>query len=177
MKAKINSKQFFLYFITIVLIVLFYFLFSRILGSREGAESGSASSAFQGTTQTYQDQLLGNLDDKIKLISNMLDGLDKILPKSETDINPGLITTISYEDAVKPRALNPIKINVGNYTTPDPDDPKKEINNATWTIDMQIPLGPKGDKGDKGPIGVPGDRGVQGPPGDNGLRGNWWNSM
>jgi hypothetical protein len=176
MKAKINSKKFFLYFITIVLIVLFYFLFSRILGSKEGATSGSASSAIQGSTQTYQDQLLGNLDTKIKQISDMLDSLDKVLPKSAEDINAGVITTISYEDAVKPNALTPIKINVGSYSKPDPNDSKNKINNATWTIDMQIPLGPKGTKGDKGPIGVPGEAGVQGPPGDDGLRGNWWNS-
>jgi hypothetical protein len=171
MKAKINSKQFFLYFITIVLIVLFYYLFAKIIGLKEGAASGSASDSVQSSTQTYQDQLLSNLDAKIKQINGMLDSLDRTLPKYVKDINPGTITTKSYEESIKPNALNPIKINVGNYV-----DPTDQSTCATWTIDMQIPLGPKGKQGEKGPIGPQGDPGVPGPPGDDGLRGNWWNS-
>jgi hypothetical protein len=69
--------------------------------------------------------------------------------------------------------LNTIKINVENQ--PDPKDETK--TRATWTIDMQIPVGPKGNKGDKGPIGPQGIPGDPGPPGDDGLRGPWWNSM
>ena len=169
MKAKINPRHFFLYFIIIILIVLFYYFFTKIIGTREGQTS--ASDSLQKSKQTYQDQLLGNLDAKINQINNMLDDLDKTLPKYIKDINPGKITTISYEDSIKPNAANTIKINVDNY-----DDQVGNTVNATWTIDMQIPLGPKGRKGDKGPIGPTGKPGAQGPPGDNGLRGNWWNS-
>ena len=208
MKSKINPKQLFLYFITICLIVLFYILFTKILGVKEGqtALSGSqggaavpqggasvpqggasvpqggaavpqggsqsASNAAQSATQNYQSQLLTNLDAKIKQITDLLDNLDKTLPKYVKDIIPGNITTISYEDAIKQNALNPITINVGSYV--DPTD--KTRLNAKWSIDMQIPLGPKGDKGDKGPIGVNGDTGSKGPPGETGLRGKWWNS-
>lgn len=176
MKYKINYKNFFLYFITIILIVLFYFLFTKIIGMKEGAVAGSASSTIQGTKQTYQDQVLGNLDAKIKKISDMLDSLDTILPQRVDDINPGTIETISYEDAIKPNALNPINIKLGTYLAKDPNNATKQKTYATWTIDMKIPLGPKGDKGDKGPIGPQGIPGIQGPQGDDGLRGNWWNS-
>jgi hypothetical protein len=187
MKSKINPKQLFLYFITICLIVLFYILFTKILGVKEGqtdlsdsqggsavppAGPQSASNAAQSATQNYQSQLLTNLDAKIKQITDLLDNLDKTLPKYVKDIIPGNITTISYEDAIKQNALNPITINVGSYV--DPTD--KTRLNAKWSIDMQIPLGPKGDKGDKGPIGVNGDTGSKGPPGETGLRGKWWNS-
>jgi len=174
MKAKINSRQFFLYFITIVLVVLFYFFFTRIIGIKEGQASGSVSSTIQSTNQSYQDQLLGNLDKKIDQINGLLFNLDKLLPKRVQDINPGVITTITYEDAIKPNALNPIKINVSSYY-PDPQD--LTMINAMWTFDMQIPLGPKGRKGDKGPLGAQGEPGSKGPKGDNGLRGNWWNSV
>lgn len=177
MKYKINYKKFFLYFITIILIVLFCFLFTKIIGIREGAAPISASSTIQGTKQTYQDQILSNLDAKIQKISAMLDSLDTILPQKVDDINAGTIETISYEDAIKPNALNPINIKLGTYLSKDPKDATKQTTNATWTIDMKIPLGPKGDKGDKGPIGPQGKPGVQGPQGDDGLRGNWWNSL
>lgn len=173
MKAKINPRQFFLYFITIVLIVLFYFLFTKMIGLKEGQASGSASGSVQSSTQTYQNQLLGNLDSKIQQINDMLNNLDERLPKKVKDIKPGVITTKSYEEAIKPNALNAIKINVGNYA--DPSDSTGKTKNATWTIDMQIPLGPKGNKGDKGPIGVPGVGGARGPPGDDGVRGPWPN--
>ena len=184
MKAKINTRQIFLYFITIILIVLFYFLFTKMIGLKEGQTNGSPTSStgssvesstqnYQSSRQNYQDQLLENLDKKIEQINNMLNGLDKILPKKYTDINPGIITTVSYEDAIKPNALNTIKINVDSYESEE----NAEIKNATWTIDMQIPVGPKGDKGDKGPIGPQGKPGDPGPPGDNGLRGPWWNSV
>lgn len=184
MKAKINPRQFFLYFITIILIVLFYFLFSKIIGLKEGQTTGSPTSNsdssgdtstqnYQSSRQNYQDQLLENLDKKIDQINNMLNGLDKILPKKYSDINPGIITTVSYEDSIKPNALNAIKINVDSYESEE----DATIKNATWTIDMQIPVGPKGNKGDKGPIGPQGKPGDPGPPGDNGLRGPWWNSV
>jgi hypothetical protein len=173
MKAKINPRQLFLYFITIVLIVLFYFLFTKTIGLKEGQTSGSVSSSVQSTKQNYQDQLLTNLDKKIEQITDMLNGLDKILPQSVYDINPGIIRTVSYENAVKPNALNTIKINVENQ----PDQKDETKTRATWTIDMQIPVGPKGNKGDKGPIGPQGIPGDPGPPGDDGLRGPWWNSM
>jgi uncharacterized protein (UPF0333 family) len=180
MKSKINPKQLFLYFITICLIVLFYVLFVKILGIKEGqtvaksasTASQSASTAAQSATQNYQNQLLANLDAKIEQINNLLDTLDQTLPTSYTNITPGNITTISYEDAIKPNALNPITINVESDI--DPTDNTKYI--AKWSIDMQIPLGPKGDKGDKGPVGPSGDKGIPGPPGDTGLRGKWWNS-
>lgn len=172
MKAKINYRQLFLYFITIILIILFYFIFMKLIAPKEGATGRSASGLVQSSRQTYQDQLLGNLDKKIQQIVDMLDRLDATLPKDIDDINIGTVNTISYENAIKPNASNNIKITVG--TKPDPTGITK--TNATWTIDMQIPLGPKGNKGDKGPIGPPGDAGAQGPPGDDGLRGNWWDS-
>jgi len=171
MKAKINSRQFFLYFITIILIVLFYFLFTKIINMKEGV--GSVSDSVQESTQAYQDQLLLNLDKKMQQIVDMLDYLDTILPKDVADIQTGVVTTISYEDAVKPNAINPIVIHVDNE--PDPTGITK--SNAKWTIDMQIPLGPKGKKGDKGPRGPQGNTGARGPPGDDGLRGNWWDSI
>lgn len=174
MKIKINSRQFFLYFTTIVLIVLFYLLFMKIIGMKEGQTSGSASDSAQSSTQTYQNQLLKNLDAKMQQINNMLDNLDRTLPKYVKDIIPGTITMISYEDAIKPNALNTIKINVDNYS--DPQDTTGNTRNAKWTIDMQIPMGPKGNKGDKGPIGPPGKDGSSGPPGDVGLRGPWFDS-
>jgi hypothetical protein len=177
MKAKINPRQFFLYFITIVLIVLFYFLFTKTIGLKEGQTSGSVSSSVQSTKQNYQDQLLTNLDKKIEQITNMLNSLDKILPQSIYDINPGIIRTVSYENAVKPNALNTIKINVENDSYVDENDNNKTKYKASWTIDMQIPVGPKGNKGDKGPIGPQGKPGDPGPPGDDGLRGPWWNSV
>ena len=179
MKAKIDSRQFFLYFITIILIVLFYFLFAKIIGLKEGqtlgtGTEGSSTKDYQSSRQNYQDQLLNNLDKKIDQINNMLDGLDKILPKKVIDINPGIITTVSYEDAIKPKALNAIKINVDTYESEEDGD---KTLYAKWIIDMQIPVGPKGNKGDKGPIGPQGNPGFPGPPGDDGLRGPWWNSV
>jgi hypothetical protein len=155
-----------------------------MIGLKEGQENGSPTPSpgssiksstqnYQSSRQDYQDQLLENLDKKIQQIENMLENLDKILPKSYKDINPGIITTVSYEDAIKPNALNAIKINVDSYKSEE----DATIKNATWTIDMQIPVGPKGNKGDKGPIGAQGKQGDPGPPGDDGLRGPWWNSM
>jgi len=147
----------------------------KIIGMKEGQASGSASDSAQSSTQTYQNQLLKNLDTKMQQITNMLDNLDRTLPKYVKDIIPGTITMISYEDAIKPNALNTIKINVDNYS--DPQDTTGNSTNATWTIDMQIPMGPKGNKGDKGPIGPPGKDGSSGPPGDSGLRGPWFEKI
>jgi hypothetical protein len=169
MSVKIDIKQYYFYFLCICLLVLLLFIGIKMANFKEGQTTGPAT--FQGSTQSYQNQLLSNLDTKIKNIQTMLDNLDKTLPQRVRDIKPGKITTISYEDAVKPNAVSPITIHVSN--TQDPDTNKYS---AQWTIDMQIPLGPKGDKGDKGPLGAMGKTGAKGPRGDDGLRGNWWNS-
>ena len=42
-----------------------------------------------------------------------------------------------------------------------------------WVIDMRLPIGPRGDQGDKGPVGDVGRSGTVGEKGEYGFIGNW----
>jgi len=108
---------------------------------------------------------------------NVIPKVDKLRYPVYYSINSNGPPTI-YDSSESTSKLNPLGATMISTNTSIPGSPPSSSYSIVfpacqWIIDMRLPMGPKGDQGDKGPVGDVGEPGAVGEKGQYGFIGNW----
>ena len=165
--------------ITILAIIVFIIFYYNQNEIREGLDGPASSPSTNegnayienkentGTmTESTTNAILADVQSKITECREIINDVNRILPRRIEDITVGTINQTDNLDLVG------ISIVQGVTTTLDPITDASGTS-GTWTINATLPRGKKGPMGDKGLKGGRGQQGAMGMPGKPGPQGLW----
>ena len=170
-----QSRIMYLFILAIVIIVLFYYNYSVVTEGLSPQDSvtdegdaymdnkGIAGDLINSTT----DEKLKSVESQIKACRDIIQNINRVLPRSLNNITIGEVTQtenldnvgISIEQSIVPDVLNTIT--------------NEREDSAKWIINAVLPRGQKGPRGMKGEKGRQGDMGIMGNEGKQGRQGPW----